>query len=245
MSFTASSDPINYFEPKNYLIWFVMAFQAGVINVGGFLACHRFVTHTTGFATHFGADFANNSFFHALGMLSVPLFFLSGAMLAALLIDRRKLHQKYPLYSVVFSLIMILMLYAAIAGSQGAFGDFGSDLQLTKAYFLLAALSLASGLQNAVISPGEGSGIRTTHLTGLTTDIGVGIIRIFSRRISTDRKQKEILFNKIRMGIIAFFIFGSTLGAFLFMKYHYQAFYLPALIALCVLVANRIKNREP
>jgi len=225
---------LNNFEPKNYVVWFIMAFQSGVINAGGFLACHRFVTHTTGFATHFGVDIASTSLMNALGMLSVPLFFLVGAMLAAFLVDRKKLKAEAPYYSFVFIIISSLLFFVAFAGIRGFFGVFGTELQIFKDYFLLAALSMASGLQNATINPPNGTSIRTTHLTGLTTDLGVGVVRLFSGSLLGDQRKKEILYNWIRVGIIGFFIFGSALGAYLFIKYRYYGFLIPAFISLFV-----------
>jgi uncharacterized membrane protein YoaK (UPF0700 family) len=46
----------------------MMAFQAGVLNIGGFMACHRFVSHVTGFATFFGYELNTNDSYHAIGM---------------------------------------------------------------------------------------------------------------------------------------------------------------------------------
>ena len=63
---------------RNRVIWFTLAFQAGWINAGGFLACHRFVSHVTGFATQFGVDIAEFRWTDATGMLTVPLFFFNG-----------------------------------------------------------------------------------------------------------------------------------------------------------------------
>lgn len=225
---------INNFERRNYFLWFVMAFQSGVINAGGFLACHRFVTHTTGFATHFAVEFANSSFLHAAGMLSVPIFFLLGAMLAAFLVELKKIRGQSPYYALVFLLIALLMLYVVLAGSSGVFGIFGAEIQISKAYYLLAALSMASGLQNAIIHPGRGSAIRTTHLTGLTTDMGVGLVRMLSKALAIEQKKEEVLFNWIRISIIVSFILGSTLSSYLFYQVQYLAFVVPAFISFSV-----------
>ncbi len=47
--------------PSNWVLfhWFLLSFNAGCINAGGFLATGRFVSHVTGFATFFGVDLAN------------------------------------------------------------------------------------------------------------------------------------------------------------------------------------------
>ena len=72
-----------------------MAFQAGVINIGAFMACHRFVSHITGFATYFGYELVSGDGFAAAGMLVVPIFFVFGCMISGELVDiRLKLHRR-------------------------------------------------------------------------------------------------------------------------------------------------------
>jgi uncharacterized membrane protein YoaK (UPF0700 family) len=63
--------------------------MAGTINSGGFLACGRWVTHVTGFATFFGIDLVTGEYKLALSMLIVPMFFLLGSFVSGYLIDVR------------------------------------------------------------------------------------------------------------------------------------------------------------
>jgi len=60
--------------------WFLLAFNGGMINAGGFLATGRFVSHVTGFATLFGIHLVNAKPDVALGALTVPLFFSLGCI---------------------------------------------------------------------------------------------------------------------------------------------------------------------
>src|SRR4051812_2049393 len=98
-------ESIAQFNPQNVAIWLSMAFQAGAINAGGFLACHRFVTHATGFATLFGTEFTQGHLTTAFSMLSVPLFFLIGAMISGFFIDRRLRRNERPRYDWMFGFI--------------------------------------------------------------------------------------------------------------------------------------------
>jgi uncharacterized membrane protein YoaK (UPF0700 family) len=99
------NESISHYTKYNVSTWMLMAFQAGVLNIGGFMACHRFVSHVTGFATFFGYEINQKDSSHAIGMLIVPLFFLLGAMVSAQLVDiRLKLHKK-PKYYISFGLI--------------------------------------------------------------------------------------------------------------------------------------------
>jgi uncharacterized membrane protein YoaK (UPF0700 family) len=216
------------YTPFNVSIWFLMAFQAGAINAGGFLSCHRFVSHTTGFATHFGAEFAQGKVYQAIGIASVPIFFLLGTMLSAYFVDKRIAQQKKPQYSVLVWTMTLLMLVVVVAGNRGWFGTFGDSMNIEPDYPLLAILTLACGIQNAMITSASGSAIRTTHLTGITTDLGIGLMRILSGKKDDKLLLMERKATFMRFGIILFFIVGSTFASFAFLAFGYFGFLLPA-----------------
>lgn len=204
-----------------------MAFQAGTINIGGFLACHRFVSHVTGFATFFGNEVTENGTGAAIGLLMVPLFFLFGSMLSGFLVDLRlKLHKK-PKYYIAFGLMFFLTLVVLTAGVSGNFGVFGKAYDHFTDSTLVALLCLICGIQNGTITAVSKSVVRTTHLTGITTDLGVGLVRFFYRKkLKEDYSESQA--NFMRMGIILFFLLGSVIGAFVFKKLGYLGFVLPA-----------------
>ncbi|WP_374073489.1 YoaK family protein [Bdellovibrio bacteriovorus] len=206
-----------------------MAFQAGLLNIGGFMACHRFVSHVTGFATFFGYEVSQGDELHAWGMLVVPLFFLFGAMLSGQLVDLRlKLHKK-PKYYIAFGLVFLLTLVVFAGGLLGYFGIFGEPLQSIHGYVLLMLLCLICGTQNGTITTVSKSVIRTSHLTGITTDLGIGLIRILNHRKLGDHTENEWKATMMRLGIIFFFGFGSVLGGYAFSRFGYGGFLIPVL----------------
>ncbi len=208
-----------------------MAFQGGVLNSGGFMACHQFVSHVTGFATLFGRQASQGDAVHALGLLLVPLFFLLGAMIAAQLVDLKIRHEQKPRYYIVFGVMVVLLLAVAVGGFNGVFGAFGEPLSRARDYALLALLCLTCGLQNATVTSVSRAVVRTTHLTGLTTDLGIGLVRVLRRRAGDARISDEIRANAMRGGLILSFGLGSFVGAFLFSKAGYRGFLLPVAIS--------------
>lgn len=210
--------------------WLLLGFNAGCINAGGFLATGRFVTHVTGFATLFGVDFQQSGLLASLPILSVPVFFLLGAMIAGLLTDRPIYQKSAPHYDYVMGLSSACLLLAALAGGFDYFGAFGESFRLKHTYLLLALLCLASGLQNGAITSSSGSSVRTTHLTGLTTDLGLGFARMLTFR-KGERRREEWLANSLRAGTILSFVLGSAAGASLFASLRYRGFIVPAAIA--------------
>jgi uncharacterized membrane protein YoaK (UPF0700 family) len=65
-------------KKENSILWCLLAFQAGFINAGGFIACHRFVSHVTGYGTHVGLSFSQEGFWLALEMMVAPSHSLPG-----------------------------------------------------------------------------------------------------------------------------------------------------------------------
>ena len=210
----------------------MLAFLSGNVNAGGFMACHRFVTHVTGFGTFAGIELANGNFIDAAGMLVVPFFFLMGAVFSGAMIDVRRIGQKIPRYDIVMSLISFCLILATAGGLSKMFGEFGSKIEIKSDFFLMVLLCFASGLQNAVITSSTGAVIRTTHLTGLTTDLGIGIARILFRSNDQKEHRHEVQNNIIRLELILSFVVGSVFGAFLFLHFEYLGFILPSAIAL-------------
>lgn len=215
------------YSPQKFVLWNSLAFQAGFVNIGGLLACHRFVTHTTGFATHFGAEMAQGHYGIALSIISVPLFFLTGSCISAFFTDRRRILKMAPNYSILFLFMFLCYALVTALGSHHWFGEFGAELSMNDDYFLMGLLSLTSGLQNAMITSISNSVVRTTHLTGLTTDLGIGLVRIASSQTGQQQRIQELKATLMRVGIIVSFIFGSWMGASLFFKYHYYGFLIP------------------
>ena len=191
------------------------------------MAVHRFVSHVTGFATYFGYELNQTDNSHAIGMLVVPFFFLLGCMLSAQLVDIRiKLHKR-PKYYITFGLIFVLICVIFGLGMIGYFGNFGEPLEVSRDYTLLILLCLVCGIQNGTITTVSKSVIRTTHLTGVTTDLGIGIIRFLNRHKLEAEYGSELEPNLMRAGIIVFFVFGSALGGYVFSKLGYAGFLIP------------------
>lgn len=218
------------YQPRNLFIWFLLAFQGGCLNTGGFLAVHRFVSHVTGFATLAGVAGAEMDWSTMFGMILVPIFFLMGVMISAWNVERQRIRNATPRYSFIFSIIFFNILLIAVLGTLGYLGEFGEPLSYYRDYYLLFLLSFTCGLQNAVISSASGAVIRTTHLTGPTTDFGIGLVRIWSNR-KTPNKE-EMFATWCRLGIYVSFVLGSLISAYLFIHFKFAGFYLPLGITL-------------
>jgi uncharacterized membrane protein YoaK (UPF0700 family) len=232
-------------ETPTYVIlhWLLLSFLAGNINSGGLLASGRFVSHMTGFYTLFGQSAALWRWEEAVGLLSIPLYFLLGAMISAYLVERPIHRGREPHYVLVMSLVFACLLFATVLGQAGWFGSFG-ETHLKIDYVLLALLCMASGLQNTAVSCASGHTVRISHMTGNTTDLGIGIVRAMSIRRHTALHEDEVRAAWLRAGIIGAFAVGSAAGAVLFLRYRFLGFLLPAGLALYTAVHEAVAYRS-
>jgi uncharacterized membrane protein YoaK (UPF0700 family) len=187
----------------------VLAFIAGMINAVGFLGFyHQGITHLTGTTSLLGIAVAQGDGTAALHLAAFIASFVAGAVLSGFIIQDStlKLGRRYGVALVVES----LLLFAAIPLLRR--GLFAGD----------CLASSACGLQNAMVSTFSGASLRTTHMSGVFTDLGV-FIGHWVRRLAVD-------FRRLRLWLLLIFSFGAggTVGAFLFARYNYNTLLLPA-----------------
>jgi uncharacterized membrane protein YoaK (UPF0700 family) len=224
--------------------WYLMSFLAGSVNAGSFLACERFVTHITGFVTLAGINFGTEHWFDAIATLSMPGFYLTGVMVAARLTTTRSHRGKVPNYAGTMGLVALCLLLAVVGGTLNVFGEFGSTFDFQHSFVLVALLCLAAGLQNAAITGSSGATIRTTHLTGITTDLGIGLVTAFEYRKDPGKYEAMRRKNVLRIGTIFAFFAGGSAGASLFARLKFLGFLMPMSIACyAVYVAVRHRNQ--
>ncbi len=189
----------------------LLACVAGMVNVVGYLSFEQqAVTHLTGTTTLLGEAVAKRDL-HAISRLAgVALAFMAGAALSGMIVQDStlKLGRRYGVALVLES----LLLFAAIP----------LFMQGRLAGPLLAAM--ACGLQNAMATTYSGAVIRTSHLSGMFTDLGIGLGHAL--RGMPLQKRRLLLCGLIISG----FFTGAVLGALLFVRFGYAALAVPATI---------------
>lgn len=217
--------------------WWILSFQAGAINAGALLSCGRAVSYVTGFGAGFGTSAASGNWSHAWGLLSVPAFFLLGSMTTSILRIRDEAKGFYTSLGRVLAFLFLLLILVMSLGVTGTFGNFNDPLDLSQHYALLVILSFASGMQNAIFGGMIHGVIRSTHLTGTLTDLGLDLGKLFFHK---KRSRSELEMSLCRSLSVISFIAGVLLSSFIYLKHHYWGFTIPALSAL-ILSLDSIK----
>ena len=226
-------------SPKtNIQLGAYMAFVAGAVNAGGFLAISRYTSHMSGIISAIGDDLALNDFISVLGGLSLLLSFLFGAATTAIIVNwghRRKIHSEFALPLFLEAALLLV------------FGLVGTNLNL---YLPLTVPAIAlllcfvMGLQNAIVTKASKAEIRTTHMTGVITDIGIEVGKLIYWNKSTQaneagyvRANREKL--KTHLFIFGMFLIGGIIGAISFKTVGYIAV-VPLSLSLVLIASLQI-----
>jgi uncharacterized membrane protein YoaK (UPF0700 family) len=190
---------------------FALAFVAGAINAGGFLAVQQYTSHMTGIVSAMADNIALGMHDLVWGGFGAVVSFILGAACTTVMINysrRRNLHSEFALP---------LLLEAALLL---CFGFLGATLAQISGLFVpltVMLLCFIMGLQNALITKLSKAVIRTTHVTGIITDIGIELGKLFywNRKCSDDngRVMADLQRLWVLSLLLMYFFIGGVTGA--------------------------------
>ncbi len=187
-----------------------LALHAGYVNAIGYLSSHRAgLTHVTGQVTRIGIELGDTRWHEALSALLLVSWFFFGAALSGLLIPRTELTEKGARYAIA------LLVEAGLLVAATLLTHFGHD-------WAINLVALGAGMQNAMASSYAGTVVRTTHVTGIVTDLGLMLGHAL--RGSRPERQHVLLL----AGLLGSFLSGGVLGAVALPRLHEWSLLLPA-----------------
>ncbi|SMO42385.1 Uncharacterized membrane protein YoaK, UPF0700 family [Saccharicrinis carchari] len=185
-----------------------LSFIAGLVNITGFLGIHTLTSNVTG---HFATLILGT---HAMDWTIVFIYigylasFLVGSFTSGVLIEWIRIHRKINKYLLPtlleFTILVIVpfMVYSNVAISPS---------------WIACLLLFAMGVQNSFVTRISDAVVRTTHLTGLFTDLGLELSHLlFSSQKQFYRENVSTI--KLRLNIIFFFFLGGLVGVILYNK---------------------------
>jgi uncharacterized membrane protein YoaK (UPF0700 family) len=187
----------------------ILAFIAGIINVVGLLGfSHQTVSHLTGNTSMLAAAIATCDFSAALRFGLVIGSFLLGTVLSGFIIQDTalKLGHRYGATMLLESFFLCLAVPLLKHDSMDG----------------MYCLACACGLQNAMVSTYSGTVVRTTHVSGMFTDLGIFLGHAL-RGLPIDHKRMRMCFL-----VISAFLCGGVAGAALYRSIGYSSLLIPA-----------------
>ena len=184
----------------------ILAGIAGAANAGGFILLGSYTSHMTGYLSAIADNLVlQNLALVGQSLLAIGLF-ICGAATSAIVINWGRAHARSRQYALPIGLQGALLLALAALGA--------SPLPETLAHPVgLGLLCVIMGLQNATITKISYARIRTTHATGMITDVGIELGRAvygraFHSPITADRAKLWLL-----LQLLGTFLLGGIVGA--------------------------------
>ncbi len=226
-----------------------LSWIGGYCNVIAFISCGTYASHVTGTATNLGRDLMLGHWSSALFFGFIWITFFFGAVSSAVLTESRAAAGSASKYIQPMAVEMALLTLFAV-GLRYARPDSALDI-----YRLIGIIGFAMGLQNATITNVSGAVVRTTHLTGVTTDLGLEGTQFLiwcrdrlrgrrwaraARVMKVSRRHPTFLRVLLLASIIGSFLLGAVIGTFCYERCGPAAMTLPvAFLAWIIWVDHR------
>lgn len=217
-------------ERLNRHLAYLLAWVAGVLNSVGFVAVGFYTSHMTGLVALVADQLVLGGLTVVLmGLVAITSFVL-GAMACALQFNwarRRLRHDRFALVLLVEAVLVLIV---------GGLAE--SVTWAHREWLIVAVLGFVMGQQNALITKVSGATIRTTHVTGMVTDIGIELGKMtYLRRPGDPDPVRGDLPKLIMLStIVGLFFVGGVLGAVGYVAIGFPVLLVPAALLLGVSV---------
>ena len=199
---------------------FTLAFIAGIVNAVGLLGFeHQAISHLSGSVTLFGIKLMSDGS-AALLLFSIIISFMLGSALSGFLLNGGSLKLGRHYDTLLFIEGLLLLASSYLLYSSFVYG--------------IVLASAACGLQNALATNYSGAVVRTTHLTGIFTDLGL----MMGRALKGDAVdgRKFMVFLLITLG----FLCGGVIGFMLFELFSVATLVVPAVMCFILSITYRL-----
>ena len=224
----------------NRHLGFALAFVAGATNAGGFLAVQQYTSHMTGIVSSMADNIVLGAYELVLSGAGGLLCFLMGAACSAIMVNysrRRRMHSEFALPLLLEAFLLL------------CFGFLGTRLSTIDGLFVpvtVMLLCFIMGLQNALITKLSKADIRTTHITGIVTDIGIELGKLTYWNSNRTPTRPKVLANKDRLKILVllatYFFVGGVIGALGFKHVGYIATVPLALVLVSLAIVPAVDD---
>jgi uncharacterized membrane protein YoaK (UPF0700 family) len=209
-----------------------MAFIAGMVNVASFLIFFSFSSNVTGYFAIFAAEMTKGDYYQVLMVIGWIFLFFAGSFTSNFIVIHFRRRGQYTAHAVPVILEMGCLLMV------GLYGQFAYQETLRETEALLAIMFFAMGLQNGLTAGISNFAVKTTHLTGATTDLGI-LLSMFTKE--KFRNNTELV-NKAKLIASTFFAFitGALTAGLIYPMLQFGIFYVVCILLTLVVLYDVI-----
>lgn len=211
----------------------LLSMVAGIVNITGVLALKTLTTNVTGHFAYFAEEMMRKDYAIAITFLVFTLCFLLGSFIANTVVEMVLLKRPRLAHVVPIAIeIGILTAIALCFGNSSIYAWHGK----IEAFMMLFAM----GMQNSLVTKISQSTVRTTHLTGLFTDLGIELSQLlFYKKPEQQTKLKTNIY--LRLSIISFFFIGCVLGGFAYGYLQIKTLLIASLVLIVALFYDYLR----
>ena len=215
----------------NLKIATLLSFVAGSVNIIGFLSVQKLTTNVTGHFAFFVDAILAHKLYDSLIIFLFTFFFFLGAFVSNFLVEivHKKNEKNIFVMPVALEIVILLTL-----------GIIGNLFYVTSPNIIALSLLFAMGLQNSLVTKISNAFVRTTHLTGLFTDLGIEMSQLFFYK-SIEQKEKLLSTIRLRLRIITFFFLGGIICGLIYTQLKLYALLIPAFLLMLGLAYDNAK----
>ena len=201
------------------------AFTAGTINIASLLIFLSFTSNVTGHYAIFAAEISQGNWTQVAVVAGWIFLFFFGGFVANLSVINFNKKSKYFAHALPIVLEILCLL------AVGIYGQFYYEKTLAETEALVALMLFATGLQNGLTASISNFSVKTTHLTGTTTDLGI-LASMFTQK--KFRKNPELMGKaKLLLSIMTAYVLGAIFSGLTYYSLEFRVFYV---ISVCLLV---------
>jgi len=211
------------------------AFSAGMVNIGSLLLFLSFSSNITGHYAILAAEIVKGNYYQIAIVFSWIFLFFFGSFISNFIVIHLNSYNSYLAHSIPLLLEIICLM------TVGIYGEYFYSETLVETEILLVILLFAMGLQNGLTASISNFSVKTTHLTGTTTDLGI----LFSMFTKKEYRNNKAMVGKAKLlvAIMVSYLFGAILAGFTCVYLSFKMFYLVSLVLVVVIVYDLSKLR--
>lgn len=219
----------------NLKLGILTAFVAGMVNVSSLIIFFSFTSNVTGYYAILASEIVKGNIYQVLIVLSWIFLFFFGGFVSNLIVISLNSRNTYLAHSLPIVLEILCLLFI------GIYGDFFYQETLRETEVLVSVMLFAMGLQNGLTASISNFSVKTTHLTGATTDLGI----FFSMFTKKHFRNNQVIKDKAKLifSIFISYVVGAIVASYYFNIIKFKIFYIVCLVLVIVLLYDFSKIR--
>ncbi|MEA1785683.1 YoaK family protein [Arenibacter sp. GZD96] len=209
------------------------AFSAGMVNVASVIVFFAFTSNVTGHFAILAEEIAKKNWYQAAVVFTWIFSFFIGNFTSNFIVIHSNKRNRSLSHAIPLCIEIICLL------SVGIYGQYFYQETLTETEIMIGLLLFAMGIQNGLTATISNFAVKTTHLTGLTTDLGI-LLAMFTKRVFREN-EKLVGKAQLLMTIASSYLIGGILSGILYLNIQFKVFFVVCFVILIILVYDYSK----